>query len=72
MTNSADPGHLASEEANWSGSTLQMLGKSWFSRARVKKNCKLSKQTANLAFVKLWQDYECAKESQLNDKIWKL
>ena len=37
MANSADPDQLASEEANWSGSThLQRQGISRFSRTRVK------------------------------------
>ena len=36
MANSADPGQLASEEANWSGSTLfAKQGVSGFSRTRV-------------------------------------
>ena len=37
MTNSADPGQLASEEANWSGSTLfAKTGHIMFSKRRVK------------------------------------
>ena len=36
MANSVDPDQLASEEANWSGSTLQRQDISGFSRTRVK------------------------------------
>ena len=53
MTNSADPDQLASEEANWSGSTLfAKTGHVVLSKRRVMKKQKESKE--NFAEILMW------------------